>query len=76
MDPRRGYALAVLNMLISGVTIYVNSLSRRRREETVRLKPPQVALLLRLVLPRLHPPRDRAYRKKRMRSPCAAPHPW
>ena len=33
MDPRRGYALAVLNMLISGVTIYENSLSRRRREE-------------------------------------------
>ena len=26
MDPRRGYTLAVLNMLISGVAIYVNSL--------------------------------------------------
>lgn len=26
MDPRRGYTLAVLNMLISGVAIYVNSI--------------------------------------------------
>ena len=26
MDPRRGYVLAVLNMVISGVAIYVNSL--------------------------------------------------
>lgn len=28
-DPRRGYALAVLNMVISGVAIYVNSLGVR-----------------------------------------------
>jgi drug/metabolite transporter (DMT)-like permease len=75
MDPRRGYTLAVLNMLISGAAIFVNSLgvkmfadstlytalknaivgvvlvaalavSRRSREEMVRLKLPQVVLLL------------------------------
>jgi len=34
-DPRRGYALAVLNMVISGVAIYVNSLGVRMFSDAV-----------------------------------------